>query len=169
MRRVPLAALAAGVLALALPGLGSAAIKVDVPAALERQITLTAPRTGVPIRLPNRIDAEREVFPQIITAVKRRWTMDLAYAPNCRQATACFFASFSGRVGKIQAGQRVALAKGKVGRFAPRRCGASCTPPRIEWRQGGFVYGISANALSPGERFRLVNMANQSVVTRPRG
>jgi hypothetical protein len=144
-----------------------AARSVDVPAALARQIALAKPRTDLPVLLPDRIRAEGPVFPQLIVATKGRWTMDLALARNCRQATACFFASFSGRRSVPVGGLRVGLHRGITGRFTPLRCGASCAPPSIEWRRGGVTYSIQARVRAPALR-RLVALANQAIDAGPR-
>jgi hypothetical protein len=57
-----------------------------------------------------------------------------------------------------------------VGRFTPLSCGASCSPPRIEWSERGATYGIQANVgTQRTERRILVRMANSAIRTGPRG
>lgn len=162
-----LTTVAAGALLAAQAHAAPAARSVDVPRALARQIALVKPRTDLTVLLPDRIRAEGPVFPQLILATPRRWTMDLALARNCRQATACFFASFSGRRGVPFGGLRVGLHRGITGRFTPLRCGASCAPPSIEWRRGGVTYAIQARVRAPALR-RLVALANQAIDAGPR-
>jgi hypothetical protein len=110
---------AAGALLAAPADAAPAARSVDVPTALARQIALAKPRTDLPVLLPDRIRAEGPVFPQLIVATTRRWTIDLALARNCRQATACFFASFSGRRSVPFGGLRVGLHRGITGPLHP--------------------------------------------------
>ena len=42
--------------------------------------------------------------------------------------------------------RKVSLTGGRTGYFKPLTCGASCSPPVIEWSQGGVLYWIQAHA-----------------------
>ena len=95
----------------------------------------------------------------------RRWGLQVGAVENCGGATACFIASFSARErGRPFGPRRVELARGRVGRFKPLTCGASCAPPTIEWRERGATYRIEA-------KFRgrqVIRMANSAIRNGPR-
>jgi hypothetical protein len=99
------------------------------------------------------------------SARARAWTLDLAAAPACREATACFVASFSAhRGGTVAGGRKVRLRGGRTGHFTPLSCGASCAPPLIAWRQHGAAYVIQARVGGAGTEKRiLVRMANEAI------
>jgi hypothetical protein len=95
----------------------------------------------------------------------------VAAIPNCGGATACFIASFQAHRGGARpfGARRVRLARGRTGRFTPLSCGASCAPPRIEWRERGATYSIQANVgTRRTERRILVRMANSAIRNGPR-
>jgi hypothetical protein len=59
----------------------------------------------------------------------------------------------------------VRLANGRRGRFTPLSCGASCSPPQIQWRERGATYAIQADVGTPRT---LVRMANEAIRSGPR-
>jgi hypothetical protein len=63
----------------------------------------------------------------------------------------------------------VRLAGGRTGKFSPLSCGASCAPPRIEWKVRGSTYAIQAVVgTRKTERRILVRMANSAIRNGPR-
>lgn len=154
--------------ALALPAAAHARI-VSVPNVLANQIERVGPRTEVPIRLPARLDLGYDGRAYGEGAGSRReYDFDISGAPGCGHATACFFAHFSGERGRqLFFPQRVRLANGIVGRYKPLGCGASCSPPAIEWRQGGYVYRIQWKTPARAPRRALIRKANQSIRATP--
>jgi len=169
MRRLLLALTALGVLAG--PAVAAAPTQVvDVPAALADQIATAKARSDVPVRLPAKIAVEPgDLFPSG-TAHKNSWDMGLDAAPDCGGANACFVAAFSAKRGGSPFGRiRVRLRGGRVGRFTPLSCGASCAPPQIQWKQGSSVYTIQARVGTRStERRMLVRMANSAILHGPR-
>ena len=145
----------------------------DVPGSLGPQLARVAARTAVPVRLPARLELDfgGRVFASG-TGSRRRWTLGLDGAANCGNATACFLAQFSGeRGGSVSFRTRVQLARGITGRYKPLTCGASCSPPMVEWVQRGVLYAIQAKLSVAGaraQRTALVRAANSAIRGRPR-
>jgi hypothetical protein len=167
MRRIaPICLLAA--LFVAAPA--HAAQTIDVPKLFAKQIRAAKQRTSVPILLPQTFRSEfRRHFPEG-EAHAGRWTFDIGAVRDCGAATACFIAEFRAVRGGRPSGRRtLKLARGRTGFFRPLSCGASCSPPSIEWRERGTLYGIQANVGGRRtERRRLVALANSAIRHGPR-
>jgi hypothetical protein len=147
-----------------------AAPTVDLPQLFAGELQRIGPKTDVPILLPQSMpDDFDEYFPTGFGR-ERRWGLELGAAEGCGGATACFVASFSGRKGGKPLGhQRIRLARGRVGRFKPLTCGASCSPPSIEWKERGATFSIQAKVGTQAtERRILKRMANSAIRSGPR-
>jgi hypothetical protein len=150
---------------------GGAAREVDVRSALGARLDRVAAATAVPVRVPASLalDYDGRVYGSG-SASRRGWTLSLAGAPRCG-ANACFLAFFSGeRGGRPAFTRRVALARGLTGFYKPTSCGASCSPPQIQWLQGGALYEIQAKVGVAGaarQRAALVAAANEAITARP--
>ncbi|MDQ5808757.1 MAG: hypothetical protein M3320_08790, partial [Actinomycetota bacterium] len=131
-----------------------------------------APRTDVPIRLPRTInlDYDRNVFGAGSRGAGT-YTFDVNATAECG-ANACFLAQFSGEEGGEPAFRReVDLAGGRTGYYKPLTCGGSCSPPMIQWVQGGVLYSIQAKLGVSGrvkQRAAMVRAANSAIRSRPR-
>jgi hypothetical protein len=170
----PRSVLAAAVAAAALAATPAAsAAPVDVPAALGETLPRVDARTSIAILLPNTLDLDFDgtVYPSG-SGGRRSWSFALAGAPNCGGATACFLASFSAERGGTPAFRtRVRLRGGIPGWFKPLSCGASCSPPVLQYRRRGVLYEISANVpdrTNAAARRRLVAAANAALRAGPR-
>jgi hypothetical protein len=166
---LPLAATAAALLA-APPAL---AAPVDVPAALGPTLARVDARTPLAILLPDTLELDFDGTVHASGAGSaRRWSLSLAGAPNCGGATACFLASFTAERGGTPAFRtRVRLRGGIPGWFKPLSCGASCSPPVLQYRRRGVLYEISANVpdrTNAAARRRLVAAANAALRVGPR-
>jgi hypothetical protein len=145
----------------------------DVPGSLGPELARVAARTPVPVRIPARLglDFEDRVFASG-SGSRRGWTLSLDGAPDCGNATACFLAQMTGERGGTPAFRRkVRLARGITGRYKPLTCGASCSPPMIQWVQRGVLYSIQAKVEAAGaaaQRTALVRAANSAIRGRPR-
>ncbi|HEV2813083.1 MAG TPA: hypothetical protein VGW10_07525 [Solirubrobacteraceae bacterium] len=142
----------------------------DVDDVLGDDIARVAPLTDVPIRLPARISLgyDDAVFGDGGLERPDGYSFTLAAAPDCGNATACFLAQFSGQEnGSFAFRRRVRLARGIVGRYKPTTCGASCSPPMIEWKQRGRYYSLQAKVAGP-ERRLMVRAANSAIRSTPR-
>ena len=169
LRRLSSIALLAALL-VAVPAAAQTTTRVDVPAALERQIDRIAARHGHPVLLPSRMQVDVAQVHPSGGSTRRGWDLELAAAPDCGGANACFVAAFTGdRGGEALGRTRVRLANGRRGWFTPTGCGASCSPPQIQWRERGFAYTIQARVGTEAtERRELVRLANSAIINGPR-
>jgi hypothetical protein len=172
-RRTALAAAAlAALLACAAPASAPAATvrDVDLPELFGEQILDVKEKTSVPVLLPQRLRSGfSHHFPES-SARLGRWTLDIGAVRDCHTATACFIAEFSARRGVRPSNPRkVKLARGRHGHFQPLSCGASCSPPSIEWRERHALYSIQAKLSGPrSDRRQLRRMANSAIRHGPR-
>jgi hypothetical protein len=88
---------------------------------------------------------------------------------NCGEADACFVAEFSAtKAGKVF-GKRVNVHGASKAGFIALSCGASCSPPQIDFIVGGTRYIIQANLKSPhGDRAALIAAAESAISAGPR-
>ncbi|MGD0387028.1 MAG: hypothetical protein ABSB73_12960 [Solirubrobacteraceae bacterium] len=142
-RRVAAATLLAASLALATPLLAATTTTVDLPAKLAPEIARA--KTGrVAVLIPSTIRADVAASHLYASggATAHGYDIQLAYAPACNDATACFFAEFQSGPQTLLAGTAVALAHAITGTYAPIRCGASCGPAAVQWRERGVLYSV---------------------------
>ncbi len=142
------------------------ATAVDLPKLFAKQVDRAKERTTVPVLLPQRLSSDFERhFPEGRSNAGG-WRFDIGAVRGCHAATACFIAQFRGIAGARPGGRRtVRLANGRTGYYHPSRCGASCAPPRIEWRERRSLYVIEAKVAG---RTPLVRMANSAIRNGPR-
>jgi hypothetical protein len=93
------------------------------------------------------------------------YDIQLAYAPRCDDATACFFAEFEGGQQAKLPGTRVALAHAISGTYSGIHCGASCGPASIQWKQGGVLYSVQYVL---GGKTSMIALADQAIDAGPR-
>jgi hypothetical protein len=98
-------------------------------------------------------------------ATSRGYDIQLAYARNCFDATACFLADFWGNPGKIYLQTRVALAHGLTGAYRGISCGASCGPATIQWKETGVLYTVQWRA---GTKATMIALADSAIEAGPR-
>jgi hypothetical protein len=127
-------------------------------------------KTRIAVLLPNTMPTDAKQLFAGHWETRRTYTLSLADVPDCGEATACFEAEFRGEKGGAPFGaKRVALARGRHGRFKPLGCGASCSPPSISWKERGATYTIQANVGRQGtDRRILTKMANEAIRRGPR-
>ena len=91
--------------------------------------------TSVPVLLPRSLPlAGKERFRVYATGgtTRKSWDLELAAAPDCGGANACFIASFEGkRGGKLPRKSNLRLANGDRAVFQDVSCGASCAPASL--------------------------------------
>lgn len=144
----------------------------DIPRVLRDDIRRLAPRTDVPIRIPARmnLDYDENAFGSG-GRIADGWELEVAATAECG-ANACFLARFSGEEGGTPAFRRtVGLARGITGYYKGLTCGGSCSPPMIQWVQGGVLYSIQAKLSASGrakQRAAMIRAANQAIRARPR-
>ncbi len=150
---------------LALTGVHSADLNALFADALPR----AKAKTRIAVLFPDAMPTDSKRLYAEHWETRRTYTLSLADVPRCGEATACFEAEFRGEKGGSPFGsKRVALARGRHGRFKPLSCGASCSPPAISWRERGATYTIQANLVGKGsDRAALTKMANQAIRQGP--
>jgi hypothetical protein len=143
---------------------------IDLPELFHDQLERIGPKTDVAILLPQTMPDEFEEYFPTGFGREKHWRLELGAVENCGSATACFIATFDGRRGGKPFGRRrVKLADGRVGRFKPLSCGASCSPPSISWRERGSTYSIQAKVgTQDSDRRILRRMANSAIRNGPR-
>lgn len=151
---------------LALAGVHSADLNALFAGALPR----AKAKTRIAVLFPDAMPTDSKRLFAEHWETRRTYTLSLADVPGCGEATACFEAEFRGEKGGAPFGsKRVALARGRHGRFKPLSCGASCSPPAISWRERGATYTIQANVVGQGsDRAVLTRMADQAIRRGPR-
>jgi hypothetical protein len=92
------------------------------------------------------------------------YDLQVASAPGCHDANACFVAGFVAGGGRLGSGSPVSLVGGRTGVFAASRCGASCNPATIAWREYGLRYAIEYI----GGRRQMVALADAAIAAGPR-
>jgi hypothetical protein len=162
--RAAVIALLAGSL-LATPVLAASGL-VSLPRVLAAQIA-KAKKGRVAVLLPAalRADAPASRLYGSGGASARGYDIQLAYARNCFDATACFLAEFWGNPGNIFLKKRVALAHGITGAYAGISCGASCGPASIQWKESGVLYTIQWRA---GTKATMIALADSAIEAGPR-
>lgn len=184
MRRIPpLAAAAAitaalGATAVAAPLTASAASRVSVrrvllARGLRRQVAAIERHTTVPVLLPDvvLVDVPRgHGIEQKWSANRRGWQISLGIGPRCGGANACFVGQFvATRGGRLSFSARVRLHGGVIGRFKPSTCGASCSPPEIQWKVRDVLYDVQFRAAGRGtDKQKLVAIADSALAAGPR-
>jgi len=163
------AAVLALVFLLLAPSVASAKV-IGLPKLFEDVLPKVKDKTEVPVLLPQSYDSDATKHVPSGSGRKRGYTLSIAAIRNCGGATACFIADFSAqRGGDPHFTRKVDLIRGHTGFFKPLSCGASCSPPIIEWVQDGDLYSIQAHAgTKQQEKNRLRKMANSAIRRGPR-
>jgi hypothetical protein len=97
-------------------------------------------------------------------ATSKGYDIQLANAPGCHDANACYVAEFSAGPGMAIKGAVVTLAHGLTGRYAASVCGSSCNPATLEWSEFGINYAIGYI----GTKRQLVALADSAIKAGPR-
>ena len=143
-----------------------------IPKVLRDDLKRVGPRTDLPIRIPTRmnLDYGKGVYGEG-TGSKNRYTFEVNATDECG-ANVCFLAQFMGEKGGEPSFTReVELARGIIGYYKPLTCGGSCSPPMIQWMQGGILYSIQAKVGVPGrkrQRRAMRRAANSAIRATPR-
>jgi hypothetical protein len=124
-------------------------------------------KTGkVPVLIPSiiRNDFAGRLYGSA-TVSSKGYDIQLAYAPRCNDATACFFAEFQAGPVALLPGTSVALAHGISGSYVGIHCGASCAPATIAWREGGVRYSLQYVL---GGKAAMIALADSAIDAGPR-
>jgi hypothetical protein len=98
------------------------------------------------------------------------WDIRVGAVKNCDGADACFIANFNAYRAKSVFGTPVKVKGASKAGFHPLSCGASCSPPQIQYLVNGFVYTIQANLrrTSQTDRAALISAAQAAISAGPR-
>ncbi len=98
------------------------------------------------------------------------YDLSIGAVPNCHDATVCFVADFSAAKAKTVFGKRVKVVGASKAAFVALSCGASCSPPQIDFLVHGIRYTIQANLNRTvhGDRAALVSAAQAAISAGPR-
>ena len=144
----------------------TAATSVNLPAKLAPEVA-SARRGMVAVLLPSSIRADVPVSRLHASGGRTAhgYDIQLAYAPDCDDGAACFFAEFQGGTVTAETGTPVALAHRITGSFYAIHCGASCGPASITWTEDGARYGVQYVL---GVRASMVALADSAIDAGPR-
>ena len=162
-----LAAVACGGV-LAATALASATI--TLPIVFARQIAaINRSPAAPPVLLPTSLglDAHR-LFPSGGPA-GRSYDLELGAVHGCGGADACFVASFTARRASSTFGRPVTVRGASRAGFEPLSCGASCSPPEIDFLVHGIRYTIQARLrTSRRDRATFIAAAESAIAAGPR-
>lgn len=151
-----------------------AAVRTIEPTkAFRRELAGIKKHTGVAVLLPARVRIEvpRGHGIEAKWAARRdSWSLSLGIGPRCGGANACFVGMFSAQRGGRPAFRRTLKLRGGVtGWYKPITCGASCSPPELQWRRSGVLYDLQFREAGRGsDTAKLVAMADSALAAGPR-
>lgn len=169
-----LALCAAATAALALPAAAQARVRTVAPVrAFAKQLAGIRRHTRIPVLLPDRARIEVPSGHGIEAkwaSNRTSWSLALGIGPRCGGANACFVGEFSAERGARPAfRRRVRLRGGVTGFFKPVTCGASCSPPELQWIRGGVLYDLQFREAGRGaDLAKLTAMADSALAAGPR-
>jgi hypothetical protein len=172
MRRLVLLLVCACALVALVPAAapGARLRQVDLPRLFAADLAEVKATSGVPVLVPQFLPSRARRHVPSTSAEPGSYALALGAVRNCGGATACFIASFEAERGARPDFRRtVELTGGRTGYFKPLSCGASCSPPVVQFVEGGVLYTIAANVGTKAtERKLLVRMANSAIKRGPR-
>lgn len=98
------------------------------------------------------------------------YDLSIGAVPNCQDATVCFVADFSAAKGTRVFGKHVTVPGASNAGFVALSCGASCSPPQIDFIVHGIRYTIQANLnrTAHSESAALISAAQAAISAGPR-
>jgi hypothetical protein len=155
----------------AVPALASTTQNADVLKVFARQLPTVKRKTTVAVLLPASLPFAAKV-PKLYptgSASKNAWHLELAGAPNCGGADACFLASFDARRGgKLPAKSNLKLAGGQPALYKGITCGASCSPVTLWFVDNGVLYTWQHKDAPANTKAVLARLAAQAIAAGPR-
>ena len=170
MRRLTVFAMSlliAGVLALPV---ASAATQPTLPSLFAHQIAAVnrAPHAP-PVLLPRSMPLDATRMVPTGGAQRSGYDLEIGAVKHCGGATACFVAAFTATKGGKVFGRRVTVPGATRAGFVPLSCGASCSPPQIDFLWHGVRYTIQANLKTrQSGRAALIAAAQSAISAGPR-
>lgn len=142
-----------------------------LPALFAKQVRATnAAAKAPPVLLPRSLPLDaRHLYPSGGPSGKR-YELEIGALKDCRGANACFVAGFTAAPGASVSGKKVTVKGATQAGFHPLSCGASCSPPQIQFAVHGITYTIQANLkkTAKGDRGTLIRAAESAISAGPR-
>ena len=170
MRRLTVFAtslLIAGVLALPV---ASAAAQPTLPSLFAHQIAAVnrAPHAP-PVLLPRSMPLDATRMVPTGGAQRSGYDLEIGAVKHCGGANACFVAGFTAVKGGKIFGRRVTVKGASRAGFTPLSCGASCSPPQLDFVWHSVLYTIQANLKTKQtDRVALIAAAASAISAGPR-
>jgi len=158
-----------GAAVLALP-VASAATQPSLPSLFAPQIAAIhrAPHP-TPVLLPRSMPLDAARLFATGGAQRSGYDLEIGAVKHCGGATACFVAAFTATKGGKVFGRRVTVSGATRAGFVPLSCGASCSPPQIDFLWHGVRYTIQANLKTKQrDRAALIAAAQSAISSGPR-
>jgi hypothetical protein len=147
-----------------------AAAKPTLPSLFARQIRAIHRASHAPaVLLPRSMPLDTKRMFAAGGPVKAGYDLEIGAVRHCGGANACFVAGFTAVRGAKTFGQRVTVKGAARAGFLPLSCGASCSPPQIDFIWHGVLYTIQANLkTTQSDRAALVAAAESAISAGPR-
>ncbi len=155
--------------ALALP-VASAATQPSLPTLFAHQIAAIkrAPHAP-PVLLPRSMPVDAKHMFASGGAQRSGYDLEIGAVKHCGGADACFVAGFTAATGGKVFGRRVTVRGASRAGFLALSCGASCSPPQIDFVWHGALYTIQANLKTKQtDRAALIAAAQSAISAGPR-
>jgi hypothetical protein len=171
MHRLRLIAIVASLLAavVILP-VATAATPASLPSLFARQIAAInrAPHAP-PVLLPRSMPLDAKHMFVTGGAQRSGYDLEIGAVKRCGGADACFVAGFTAATGAKVFGKRVTVRGASRAGFEPLSCGASCSPPQIDFVWHRVLYTIQANLKTRRtDRAVLIAAAESAISAGPR-
>jgi hypothetical protein len=156
--------------AVMLPVALAAAPSTSLPSLFARQITAInrAPHAP-PVLLPRSMPLDAKRMFATGGAQRSGYDLEIGAVNHCDGADACFVADFTAATGGKVFGKRVTVKGASRAGFLPLSCGASCSPPQIDFVWHGALYTIQANLKTKQtDRAALIAAAQSAISAGPR-
>jgi len=102
-------------------------------------------------------------------AQRSGYDLEIGAVKHCGGANACFVAGFTAVQGGKVFGRHVTVKGASRAGFTPLSCGASCSPPQIDFVWHGVLYTIQANLKTKQtDRVALIAAAASAISAGPR-
>jgi hypothetical protein len=155
---------------LMLVALPAAAAAPSLPTLFAKQINaIHAARRAPSVLLPSSMPLDaRHLYPSGGPS-GATYDLELGAVKNCGGADACFVADFTAAKGNTVFGRRVTVRGASKAGFKPLSCGASCSPPAIDFIVHGIRYEIQANLKTKqSDKAALIKAAQGAISAGPR-
>lgn len=148
----------------------AAATQPSLPSLFAHQIAaIKRAAHAPPVLLPRSMPLDAKRMFASGGAQHSGYDLEIGAVKQCGGADACFVAGFEATTGGKVFGQRVTVKGASRAGFLPLSCGASCSPPQIDFVWHGVLYTIQANLKTKQtDRAALIAAAQSAISAGPR-